>query len=144
MNQAQTFENHAKSVPAFHFVVLPIFLLNLGWSIYRLVHAFSADRVISLLVAVALLLLAFTARVFALTVQDRVIRLEMRLRMQQVLPQDLRARIPEFEVGQLVALRFASDAELPELARKVLDGKLTDRKAIKQLVKDWQADFLRA
>jgi len=144
MNQAQTFENHAKSVPAFHFVVLPIFLLNLGWSIYRLVHAFSADRVISLLVAVALLLLAFTARVFALTVQDRVIRLEMRLRMQQVLPQDLRARIPEFAVGQLVALRFASDAELPELARKVLDGKLTDRKAIKQLVKDWQADFLRA
>jgi len=144
MNQAQTFENHAKSVPEFHFVVLPIFLLNLGWSIYRLVHAFSADRVISLLVAVALLLLAFTARVFALTVQDRVIRLEMRLRMQQVLPQDLRARIPEFEVGQLVALRFARDAELPELARKVLDGKLTDRKAIKQLVKDWQADFLRA
>ena len=101
MNQAQTFENHAKSVPAFHFVVLPIFLLNLGWSIYRLVHAFSADRVISLLVAVALLLLAFTARVFALTVQDRVIRLEMRLRMQQVLPQDLRARIPEFEVASL-------------------------------------------
>ena len=124
--------------------MLPIFLLNLGWSIYRLVHAFSVDRVISLLVAVALLLLAFTARVFALTVQDRVIRLEMRLRMQQVLPQDLRARIPEFEVGQLVALRFAGDAELPELARKVLDGKLTDRKAIKQLVKDWQADFLRA
>jgi hypothetical protein len=144
MNQTQNFANHAKSIPAFHFVVLPIFLLNLGWSIYRLVHAFSVDRVISLLVAVALLLLAFTARVFALTVQDRVIRLEMRLRMQQVLPQDLRARIPEFEVGQLVALRFAGDAELPELARKVLDGKLTDRKAIKQLVKDWQADFLRA
>jgi len=144
MNQTQNFANHAKSIPAFHFVVLPIFLLNLGWSIYRLVHAFSVDRVISLLVAVALLLLAFTARVFALTVQDRVIRLEMRLRMHQVLPQDLRARIPEFEVGQLVALRFAGDAELPELARKVLDGKLTDRKAIKQLVQDWQADFLRA
>jgi len=144
MNQTQNFANHAKSIPAFHFVVLPIFLLNLGWSIYRLVHAFSVDRVISLLVAVALLLLAFTARVFALTVQDRVIRLEMRLRMQQVLPQDLRARIPEFEVGQLVALRFAGDAELPELARKVLDGKLTDRKAIKQLVRDWQPDFVRA
>jgi len=144
MNQTQNFANHAKSIPAFHFVVLPIFLLNLGWSIYRLVHAFSVDRVISLLVAVALLLLAFTARVFALTVQDRVIRLEMRLRMQQVLPQDLRARIPEFEVGQLVALRFAGDAELPELARKVLDDKMENRKAIKQLIKDWQGDYLRA
>ena len=76
--------------------------------------------------------------------QDRVIRLEMRLRMQQLLPADLRPRIPEFSVGQLVALRFASDQELPELARKVLDEKIEDRKAIKKLVKNWQPDFLRA
>jgi hypothetical protein len=77
-------------------------------------------------------------------VQDRVIRLEMRLRLQQVLPANLRERIPEFTVSQLVALRFASDDELPGLARKVLEEKLTDRKAIKRLVQNWQADLLRA
>jgi hypothetical protein len=144
MAETQNFENHAKLVPPFHFVVLPIFLLNIGWSIYRVVHAFSANSVIALLVAVALLLLAFTSRIFALTVQDRVIRLEMELRLQRALPADLIARIPEFTVGQLVALRFASDAELPDLTRKVLDEKLTDRKAIKKLVRNWRPDFLRA
>ena len=64
--------------------------------------------------------------------------------MQEILPADLKARILEFQPGQLVALRFASDAELPELARKVLDEKLTDQKAIKLMVRDWQGDFLRA
>jgi len=144
MSEVQNFKNHTKIVPVFHFVVVPIFLVNIVSCAYRLVHAFSEGAVISLLVAVALLLLAFSARIMALTVQDRVIRVEMQLRMQQVLPVELRPRIGEFTVGQLVALRFASDAELPDLARKVLQDKLTDRKAIKQLVRDWQPDFLRA
>jgi hypothetical protein len=100
--------------------------------------------VLSVLVAAALLVLYFYTRRFAWTVQDRVIRLEMRLRLTELLPGELRQRIPEFTVGQLVALRFASDAELPELARKVLEEKINDRKVIKQLVKDWQADNLRA
>ena len=86
----------------------------------------------------------FVARIMAVTVQDRVIRLEMRLRMRELFPADLAARIPEFTPKQLVALRFASDAELPALARKVLDERLTDGKTIKQLVRDWQADTLRA
>ena len=79
---------------------------------------------IGVLMALALFVLAFFARVFALTVQDRVIRLEMRLRLAEILPADLRPRIPEFTVGQLVSLRFAGDAELPALARKVLDEKI--------------------
>ncbi len=140
----QNFENHAKFVPAFHFVVLPIFLINLVWSIVRLAHVFSVGNVMSVLMAVAFILLALNARLFALTVQDRVIRLEMRLRLQQLLPENLRPRIPEFTVAQLVALRFASDQELPELARKVLDEKLTDRKAIKKMIRNWQPDLLRA
>ena len=140
----QNFENHAKFVPAYHYVVMPILTINLAWSIYRLSHAYSAESILSLLLAVALVLLFLYARIFALTVQDRVIRLETRLRLQQILPPDLRARIPEFAVGQLIAMRFASDAELPELARKVLDGKLTDRKAIKKMIRDWQPDLLRA
>jgi len=140
----QNFENHVKFVPAFHFFILPFFLFNLIWSIVRAVRAFSAESVISALLALALLLLAFYGRIFALAVQDRVIRLEMRLRMQQLLPQELRQRIPEFTVDQLVSLRFASDAELPSLARKVLDEKLSERKAIKKLIQNWQGDYLRA
>jgi len=140
----QNFENHAKLVPAFHFVVAPIFMLNIVWSIVRLFRGPSFGTVVELLVAIALFLLALTARIFALTVQDRVIRLEMRLRLQQVLPQELRPRIPEFTVNQLVSLRFASDEELPELVCKVLDEKLTDRKAIKKLIRNWQPDYLRA
>jgi len=144
MAKVQNFKNHAKVVPAFHYVALPILLFNIIWAIERVIHGFSFGTIVSLLVAIALVLVALNARLFALTVQDRVIRLEMRLRLQQVLPPDLRTRIPEFTVAQLVSLRFASDAELPELARKVLDEKLTDRKGIKKLIRDWQPDFLRA
>ncbi len=144
MSEAQNFKNHARFVPAFHFFVAPVFLLNIAWSIVRVVRSFSFGTIVALLVAIALFLLALTARIFALTVQDRVIRLEMRLRMQQTLPPDLVPRIPEFTVGQLVALRFASDAELPDLARKVLQENLTERKAIKAMVRNWQPDNLRA
>jgi len=144
MAQTQNFENHTKIVPMFHQVALPLLAVNLVWSVYRLVRHVSGETVVSLLLAVAIILVALFARMFALTVQDRVIRLEMRLRLQQVLPPDLRGRIPEFTVGQLVSLRFASDAELPALARKVLDEKVTDRKAIKKLIRDWQPDLLRA
>jgi dolichyl-phosphate-mannose--protein O-mannosyl transferase len=144
VSQNQNFENHARFVPLFHFVVAPIFLLNIVWSIVRVIRQVSFESVVSLLVAVALFLLALTARLMALTVQDRVIRLEMRLRMQEQLPPELRARIHEFTVDQMISLRFASDAELPSLAQRVLDEKLTNRTAIKKLVRDWQPDFLRA
>jgi hypothetical protein len=95
-------------------------------------------------VAAALIMGFLSARMFALTVQDRVIRLEERLRYQRLLPADLQPRIGEFTVNQLVSLRFASDAELPALARRVLDEKMNERKAIKQLVKSWRPDYLRA
>lgn len=140
----QNFENHVKWVPAFHFFVLPVFLLNIFWAIYRLVHGVSVESAVSLVLALAFFVLAFYARIFALAVQDRLIRLEMRLRMQQLLPQELRPRIPDFTVDQLVALRFASDAELPGLCRKVLDGKIADRKAIKKMIQNWQPDLVRA
>ncbi|HYL68508.1 MAG TPA: DUF6526 family protein [Candidatus Limnocylindria bacterium] len=141
---SQNFENHAKFVPAFHFFILPVFLFNVIWCITRLIRSFSVESVVSLVLALAFFLLAFYARIFALTVQDRLIRLEMRLRLQQLLPQDFCPRIPEFTVDQLVALRFASDAELPALCRKVLDDKIADRKTIKKMVQNWQADLLRA
>jgi Family of unknown function (DUF6526) len=135
MPQTQNFANHAKIVPVFHYVVLPILAVNLFSSIFGLVRSIRTA---------ALFLLALYARMFALAVQDRVIRLEMQLRLQNLLPADLRARIPEFTASQLVALRFASDAELPDLARKVLAENLRERKAIKQLIRNWQPDNLRA
>lgn len=140
----QTYKNHAKVVPVYHFVAGPILLINVLWCAYRAWTRPGGDSAVVLLLSIALVIMFLFARVFALTVQDRVIRLEMRLRMREVLPSDLTTRIPEFTLDQLVALRFASDAELPALARKVLDERLTDRKVIKQLVRDWQADTLRA
>ena len=141
----QTFANHTKFFPQFHFFVLPVLLVNLGRSFYWLWQAgLTFEGVFSVLMAFALIIGFLSARIFALTVQNRVIRLEERLRYARLLPADLQARIEEFTVAQLVSLRFASDAELPALARKVLDEKLQERKAIKQLVKNWKPDYLRA
>jgi hypothetical protein len=141
----QNFQNHIRVVPPYHMFVFGVFLINFAYTIYRPVrYGFSWGSLVNFLLATGLIVLFFYVRIFALTVQDRVIRLEMRMRLAELLPSELRPHIPEFTVAQLVALRFASDAELPALARKVLDEKLSDRKAIKQLVKDWQADYLRA
>lgn len=140
---SQSYAHHAKFVPPFHFFVLPVLLLNVGWSIYHIVKAPSADTIIATAVAVAILMAALFARMFALKAQDRLIRLEMRLRLANVLPPDMRGRIPEFTVEQLIGLRFASDAELPALSKKVLDENIAKRKPIKQMVKDWQADEVR-
>ena len=140
----QNFENHARLVPIFHFFVLPVLAINLIWSLVQLRNGIGFASVLTVLVAAALAALAITARIFALTVQDRVIRLEMRLRLARLLPADLQPRIAEFSVGQLVSLRFAGDEELQALARQVLDEKIEDRKAIKRRVKNWQGDFLRA
>ena len=141
----QNFQNHGKFVPVFHFFAVPVFVVNLVWSFFRLrTLGFSFAGIFGVLLAAALVVLVFAGRLFALAVQDRVIRLEERLRYERVLPADLQARSGEFEIGQIVSLRFASDAELPALARKVLDEKLTERKAIKQLIKCWRPDYQRA
>ncbi len=148
----QTVENHARYVPLHHFVASTLLVLNLLWSCYRIYHVLRdsggrfalVDSVIGLLVALALILMWVYLRVFPLAVQDRVIRLEMRLRLAELLPQDLRPRIAELRPRQLVALRFASDQELAELTRKVLDEKIADSGAIKRMIKNWQPDYLRA
>ncbi len=141
----QKFANHAKFLPPFHFFVLPVMFINFGWSIYRWkVTGFSLDGFERVLLAAALLVGFISVRMMALKVQDRVIRLEEQLRYERVLPADLKPRIGEFTVAQLISLRFASDAELPALARSVLDNKIDQRKAIKQMVKNWRPDYLRA
>jgi hypothetical protein len=119
-------------------------MINFFVAVWRLYKVPSAGRGWDVVVALALVGLAGAARAMALTVQDRVIRLEMRLRLQQVLPPDLFARCGEISRPQVVALRFASDAELADLVREVLAGKLTTQKAIKERVRNWEPDYLRA
>jgi hypothetical protein len=139
----QSYANHTRWRPLFHFFVAPILTANLAIALWRLNRGLSFDAVWNVVMAVALVALALVARTMALSAQDRVIRLEMRLRLARVLPADLQPRINDLTHRQLVAMRFASDEELPELCRNVLAGKLTSSKDIKTSVKNWQGDFLR-
>jgi hypothetical protein len=139
----QTYQNHAKFVPLFHFVLLPILLINVFVSGYQVWRQPGLPAGWAVVVSVVLIFVALFARVFALKAQDRVIRLEERLRMRELLPPGLQARIDDFTVDQFIALRFASDTELPELAAAVLRDNIQQRDAIKKMVKHWRADHCR-
>jgi hypothetical protein len=144
----QTFATHRKFVPGYHYVTLGILTVNLLWALYRAFRPIDRlmpvfDRLMPVLVAVALGLLAWYVRVFPLRAQDRVIRLEERHRLERLLPADLQGRIDELTPGQLIALRFAGDAEVVDLTRVVLDQKITGRDDIKKKIRDWRADHLR-
>ena len=141
--QAQNFENHAKLVPGYHGVATALLMLPTLYFGFVAVTDFSLQALALFLFSVGVVTAALYARLFPLGVQDRVIRLEEQLRMQRLLPEDLKGRIPEFTAGQLVGLRFAPDEELPALARRVLDEGISDRKVIKQAVKNWRADHQR-
>jgi len=143
MSAPQSYENHSKFVPLYHYVGAPLLLALIVWTSARLFREPSAENVLALLLVAAVFLASLFARTFALGVQDRVIRLEERLRMERLFDGALRARIPDFTTEQLIGLRFASDEELPELARRVLDEGIADRKTIKQAVRRWRADHQR-
>ena len=143
MSQPQSYANHARFEPLYHFVAFPILLINFFWSLYDLSGGITAASLRALAVAAALVLVTFFARTFPLKAQDRIIRLEMRQRLHQVLPVELRGRVGEFTPTQLVALRFASDRELPDLAARVLNDNIQNGTAIKKMVTVWEADHLR-
>jgi hypothetical protein len=143
MSEPQNYKNHARIVPMY-LVAWGFLAINFVWSVYRLWQSPNIDSFVYLLTAIALVLFPLTLRAQVLTVQDRVIRLEMRLRLARVLPEDLRRHIDTLTRAQLVGLRFASDAEMPALVRDIVDGRLDGLKEIKMRVKDWQADHLRA
>jgi hypothetical protein len=142
--KAQNFDNHNRVVPAYHMFVFGVFLINFVWRLVQLKDGITFASIMNVLLSAAFVVLFFYARTFALTVQDRVIRLEMRLRLERLLPPDMRSRIPELTLAQLISLRFAGDEELVALTRQVLDERLSDRKSIKRRIKNWQADILRA
>ena len=139
----QSFQNHAKIVPLYHYVVFPLLAINLAMAVIAALEAPDAGTIVAATTAAALVLLAFFARAFALRVQDRVIRLEMRMRLKELLPVALHPRITEFTAGQLVALRFTGDEELPELAQTVLRDRILDQKTIKSMIKVWNPDHVR-
>ncbi|MCG6957074.1 MAG: DUF6526 family protein [Gemmatimonadetes bacterium] len=141
--EPQSFENHVRVVPGFHYVAYGLVFAALVLSVTLLVRDFSLEHVALLLLSVGAALALVYARLFPLGVQDRLIRLEERLRLERLLPEDLRPRIEDLTTRQLIGLRFASDEEVVELTRRVLDDGITDRKAIKAMVKSWRADYER-
>lgn len=142
MSQPQTYANHRRFDPLFHFVLLPFFLVTAGAAIRHLYKAPSLYDAWVMLVAIALVLLTLLVRGYALKVQDRVIRLEERLRMERLLPEELRASIPELTVRQCVGLRFAADGELVDRVREALAEGLNDE-AIKKRIQTWRPDTNR-
>jgi len=145
MSNTQTYKTHRRVVPAYHFGVLLALLAYFIWSVYELVHGgMTGASIMGVILSVALMMFAISIRSQILRVQDRVIRLEMRLRLRENLPADLASRAAHLPVRQLIALRFASDDELPTLVRDVVDGKVVNPNDIKQKIREWQADHLRA
>ncbi|MGA9508580.1 MAG: DUF6526 family protein [Candidatus Sulfotelmatobacter sp.] len=138
----QNLANHARVDPLFHFVVLPAFALTaIGGTIHFLWHP-SFHSGAFFVISVAAVIAVLRIRIYVLRVQDRVIRLEERLRLTTLCAEPLRARIPELTEEQLIALRFAPDAEVPELAERALSEKLS-RADIKKAIQNWRADYLR-
>jgi hypothetical protein len=117
-------------------------LIILGFAVYHLTQGIDAESIAHVLVAVWAVVAVFKIRLYSLKVQDRVIRLEERLRMEKLLPESLKPKYLQLTERQLIALRFASDAELPALVEKTLAGNL-EPKAIKQQIQTWRPDFWR-
>lgn len=139
----QSYSNHVRFDPLFHYVAGPLMLLNLIWSIVNLVMRQNLESMIYVPVAFGLVLITFLVRTYPLKAQDRVIRLEEKLRYQQILPTELAQKASMLKVNQILALRFASDAELAGLIEQVLTGKLNTSDEIKRAIKNWRADNFR-
>jgi hypothetical protein len=141
----QTYANHRRFVPLYHgmliMLTLNIFAAGFHWWRSAPPALFPLWFVVF---SFCLVLFGLATRAMAMTLQDRIIRLEMRLRLAELLPADLKARIGELSRSQLVGLRFASDGELPELVRRCLVGELKGAEAVKKEIKTWVPDTLRA
>ncbi|HCZ33842.1 MAG TPA: hypothetical protein DHV93_10550 [Holophagaceae bacterium] len=142
MSAPQTFATHRRFEPLQHFILIPIFLVTAGVTAWHLIKYPSLHAAWVMVLAFAVLALAVQVRLYAIKVQDRLIRLEERLRLASLLPEDLKARIPELTVKQLVGLRFAADAEVAERMREALQENLSGE-AIKKRIRTWRPDEFR-
>jgi hypothetical protein len=139
--ETQTHATHRRYYPLYHFVTVPLLLLNL---IVRIVYAFrhAGARLVwwEVVFAITLLLFAWAARVMALRVQDRVIAFEETVRLTNCIGDDIRHRVRELSASELIALRFCDNAEVDELTRAVLGGELRGRENIKRRIRKWRPD----
>jgi Family of unknown function (DUF6526) len=142
-DQTQTLGTHRRWIPAWHFFTVPVLLIN----VFVVAMNFVRDpRFITgwaVLVSIAVLLGIVLSRNMPLRAQDRIIRLEERVRLERLLPADLRGRIGELTADQFIGLRFAPDDEVPELTRRVLGGELKTRSDIKRAIRAWRPDHMR-
>src|ERR1700686_1174983 len=139
----QNLVNHPRWPAPFHYFVLPVMLINVIWSVVLFVKAPGLNSGWWIVVSLALLILTFLVRTNPLKAQDRIIRLEERLRYQQVLSPALLPQTSALGTGQIIALRFAGDDELEDLVGAVLAGKLTKSIEIKRAIKNWRGDTFR-
>ena len=142
--RTQSYANHRRYFVLYHYLAMPILLANLVITIVHAVRFPSAWTIWFVIVSFGLVAAVVASRSSILIVQSRLIALEMRLRLAATLPPELRGRISELRLKQLVGLRFAGDAELPALVERCLSGELTTADAVKRQVRDWRPDFLRA
>ena len=138
----QNYKNHAKFIPVFHYIALPLLLVNFFGALFRVTQEISFYTLNDVGLAISLIVVAVFTRLFALKAQDRVIRLEEQIRMQTFLPDALKVHVGRLTMGQIVALRFASDEELADLTQEALDQN-TSPNALKQAVKNWRPDYDR-
>ncbi len=143
MADTQNYSNHTRFYPLFHFVVIPLLALNFLSHLIRFIMAPSWVLAFWTLLGITLILLALASRLQSLTAQDRVIRLEEKLRYREVLSPELAKRASGLRTGQIIALRFASDEELAGLVERTLNGEFAKPKEIKQAIKNWRGDYLR-
>jgi hypothetical protein len=144
MAKPQSFKNHTRWDPIYHFFIMPVLLLNIVvvsiWFGHHRDHLHIGPW--SILVAVVLFLLALKARQYAVGVQDRVIRLEERLRLASLVSASELVELESLTLRQYIGLRFASNTELPDLARRAIREKLTE-KQIKEAIVSWRPDYCR-
>lgn len=141
---AQSYANHRRFMPLYHFIAFPILTINFLVAIYLFYRAPGWLTGWSVAFAFGLIAGLGALRMSVLIVQNRIIRLELMMRLAHVLPPETRSRMSELRLGQMIGLRFASDAELPGLVDRCLNGDLRTAGQIKREIKDWQPDYVRA
>ncbi len=139
----QSFSRHTRWHTPYHFVLFPILFIHFAWCILRVTKEPTLEHFEQLLLSFGLLLMMLLVRVNPLKAQDRIIRLEEQLRYQRLLPADLAARASALPVRFIVAMRFASDAELPQLAQLAVDGAFATPKDLKEAIRNWRGDYFR-
>jgi hypothetical protein len=142
MSEPQSFKSHARFDPPYHFFLTFVSIASIVIAVIYCVHHFCFYSVWLVVLSLAWLVMLFRLRTYPLKVQDRVIRLEERLRLQALAPAEWHAQIYRLTEDQLIGLRFAADDEVVELAKQALEHNL-NRKQIKERIKSWRPDTWR-